>query len=154
MRSAANTACSSKRAQHARFPVTGAARTRRTCGAGGCTTTASSCSADGATMESCSTGGRCVGARGAAGGAQAGGSPPIERIATLGGGAQEIADAGVGASFWDLYGRTLAARDGGVTIDDVPLRLMRFPRFEQRNPQKLSLAQNRIRVGEVPELNA
>ena len=91
-------------------------------------------------------------ARARAGATPDGGSLPIERIATLGAGAHEIDDIGVGASFWDLYGRAIAAGPDGLTLDGTPLRLMRFPAFDPRHPLTISAAQNRIRAGESAAL--
>ena len=93
-------------------------------------------------------------ARARAGSGHDGGSPPLERIATFGRGAHELADVGVGASFWDLRGRTIAARAEGFLIDGAPLRLMRFPRFDPRHPQAISDAQNRVRATDQLDLTA
>ena len=92
--------------------------------------------------------------RGRAGRGPNGGAPALERLATLGHGAHELGDVGVGMSFWDLHGRTIAPRGQGVVIDDAPLRLMRFPRFDPRHPQAISDAQNRVRAADQAELAA
>jgi glycosyltransferase involved in cell wall biosynthesis len=92
--------------------------------------------------------------RGRAGTGDEGGSLPLERIATLGQGAHEIRDVGFAASFWDLHGRTVAAQGEGFVIDGVPLRLMRFPRFDPREPQAISDSQNRVRAADQPALLA
>jgi glycosyltransferase involved in cell wall biosynthesis len=97
-------------------------------------------------------------ARGRAGGAPEEGALPVDRIATLGGQVHEITDLGIGASFWDLHGRAVDragdAEHGAtqLTIDGVPLRLMRFPRFDPAHPRTLSEAQNRVRAAESPAL--
>ncbi|HVC84284.1 MAG TPA: glycosyltransferase [Solirubrobacteraceae bacterium] len=93
-------------------------------------------------------------ARGRAGSGPQGGSLPIERVATLGRGAYEIGDDGLGASFWDLYDRTIAAHEHSILIDGSPLRLMRFPGFDPHRPLSLSDAQSRLRVAEQPALAA
>src|ERR1019366_7799791 len=93
-------------------------------------------------------------ARGRAGSGPHGGSLPIERIATLGRGAYEIGDDGLGASFWDLHGRTIVAHEHGTLIDGSPLRLMRFPGFDPHHPLALSDAQSRLRAAEQPALAA
>ena len=93
-------------------------------------------------------------ARGRAGSAPDGGSLPLERISSLGQGAHELGDVGVGASFWDLHGRTVEAAEEGFVIDGVPLRLMRFPRFDRHDPQAISDAQNRVRAADQPGLVA
>jgi hypothetical protein len=93
-------------------------------------------------------------ARGRSGSAADGGPEPVERIATLGKGAYEIRDDGVGISFWDLHGRTIAAREDTTVIDGAPLRLMRFLGFDPHHPLALSDAQNRVRAAEQPALAA
>jgi glycosyltransferase involved in cell wall biosynthesis len=98
------------------------------------------------------------------------GLAPIDRIATMGSGAHEIVDDGLGASFWDLHGREIVAHEDSILIDGSPLRLMRFPGFPLREPLALSEwpvsshaptaaatrgeAQNRIRVANHPPLAA
>jgi glycosyltransferase involved in cell wall biosynthesis len=93
-------------------------------------------------------------ARGRAGSGHDSGSLPLERIAALGRGAHEVADVGVATSFWDLHGRTIAAREGRVEIDGTPLRVMRFPRFDPLDPHAISDAQDRIRAADQPALVA
>jgi glycosyltransferase involved in cell wall biosynthesis len=93
-------------------------------------------------------------ARGRAGSGPQGGSLPVERIATLGRGAYEVGDDGFGASFWDLHGRTIVAQEHSTLIDGTPLRLMRFPGFDPRDPLALSDAQSRLRAAEQPALAA
>ena len=93
-------------------------------------------------------------ARGRSGSAPDGGPQPVERIATLGQGAHEIRDDGVGASFWDLHGRTIEASEGTILIDGAPLRLIRFPKFDPHHPLTLSDAQTRVRAAEHPALAA
>jgi glycosyltransferase involved in cell wall biosynthesis len=82
------------------------------------------------------------------------GSSLIDRVATFGAGAYELADDGVGASFWDLYEREIVAHEQTVLIDGSPLRLMRFPGFDVHHPHVLTNAQSRLRVHEIPALAA
>ena len=80
--------------------------------------------------------------------------PPVDRLVTFGAGAFELADDGLGASFWDLHDRTISAHEQSTLIDGSPLRLMRLQRFDTRNPLALSEAQTRIAVADNPVLVA
>jgi hypothetical protein len=84
----------------------------------------------------------------------AGEPTPIDRIATFGDGAYELREDGLAASFWDLHGRDIAAREDSVLIDGAPLRLMRFPAFDPQRPLALSDAQNGVCVDDTPALAA
>jgi glycosyltransferase involved in cell wall biosynthesis len=91
---------------------------------------------------------------GRAGGTAEGAAPPMDRVATIGAGACEIVDPGLGTSFWDLPGREVVAHEKSVLIDGSPLRLMRLAGFDVHEPLALSDAQNRLRVADVPPLAA
>jgi glycosyltransferase involved in cell wall biosynthesis len=93
-------------------------------------------------------------ARGSLGTLFDGTTAPIDRIALLGDGAFELADEGLGASFFDLHDRAITAYEDTILIDGSPLRLMRFPGFDVDDPLALSFAQSRIRVAEHPALAA
>ncbi|MGH2852065.1 MAG: glycosyltransferase, partial [Solirubrobacteraceae bacterium] len=64
--------------------------------------------------------------------------------------AHELADDGVGLSFFNLHGRSIVAHEQSILVDGSPLRLMRLPGFDPADPLALSIAQNRIRADEQP----
>jgi glycosyltransferase involved in cell wall biosynthesis len=74
----------------------------------------------------------------------------LDRLASLG--ARVLADPGVGASFWNLAGRTVEQRGEDVVIDGAPLRLLRLSGFDPREPQLLSSYQNRLHTDDMPPL--
>lgn len=79
------------------------------------------------------------------------GAAPLDRLATLG--AHVMRDAGLGASFWNLFDRTLERQGERVMLDGgTPLRLLRLSGFDPRAPQLLSSFQDRIRLEDLPAL--
>ena len=80
------------------------------------------------------------------------GAPPIERLATIAASHLEVQDAGLGASFWNLHGRSIEPGDRGVLVDAAPLRLIRLDGFDPEHPTLLSDMQDRIRVTDHPPL--
>ncbi|HEY5262596.1 MAG TPA: glycosyltransferase family 4 protein [Solirubrobacteraceae bacterium] len=82
------------------------------------------------------------------------GAQPIERLATIMPSHREVDDPGLGASFWNLHGRSIERRGDGVTVDGVPLRLLRLSGFNYEQPTQLSDAQDRIHVADHPSLEA
>jgi glycosyltransferase involved in cell wall biosynthesis len=78
------------------------------------------------------------------------GSPPLERVATLG--AHVIRTPGLGTSFWNLPGRELASSGEQLTLDGEPLRLLRLSGFDPATPELLSAYQDRLRLQDLPPL--
>lgn len=82
----------------------------------------------------------------------AAGAPPIERLTTIARSHHEIQDPALGASFWNLHGRSVAQAGDDVLLDGAPLRLFRLIDFDPENPSLLSDKQDRIRVSDDPPL--
>lgn len=91
-------------------------------------------------------------ARGIEGADAATGAPPVERLTTIARSHFEVQDPALGASFWNLYGRSIEERDGDVLIDGAPLRIARLIDFDPEQPMLLSDKQDRIRVADHPTL--
>ena len=78
------------------------------------------------------------------------GAPALERLATLG--AHVVRDAGLGASFWNLPGRTLEQRGEAVWVDGAALRLLRLSGYDPQAPSQLSRYQDRLHLDEMGPL--
>jgi glycosyltransferase involved in cell wall biosynthesis len=79
-----------------------------------------------------------------------GGAAALERLVSLG--AHVFADAGIGASFWNLGPRRVEAQGERVLIDGSELRLLRLSGFDPSQPQLLSVYQDRLRVEDMAPL--
>jgi glycosyltransferase involved in cell wall biosynthesis len=90
--------------------------------------------------------------RASAGGGPAGGAAPIDRLTTIAPRQNELRDPGIGASYWNLYGRVIEEHDGRPTVDGAPLRLLRLGGFDAEHPELLSDVQDRIRLSDHPPL--
>ena len=90
--------------------------------------------------------------RASAGAGPAGGAAPIDRLTTIAARQHELRDPGIGASYWNLYGRSIAEQDDGVTVDGARLRLLRLSGFDAQHPELLSDVQDRIHLSDHPPL--
>jgi glycosyltransferase involved in cell wall biosynthesis len=90
--------------------------------------------------------------RASAGGGPAGGAAPIDRLTTIARRRHELRDPGIGASYWNLYGRSIDEQDGCLMVDGAPLRLLRLAGFDAAHPELLSDVQDRIHLTDHPPL--
>jgi glycosyltransferase involved in cell wall biosynthesis/SAM-dependent methyltransferase len=63
-----------------------------------------------------------------------------------------LRDRGFNVAYWNLATRPVSERDGAWRAGDAPLRLFHFSGYDTRTPHVLSKHQNRIRLGDHPDL--
>jgi glycosyltransferase involved in cell wall biosynthesis/2-polyprenyl-3-methyl-5-hydroxy-6-metoxy-1,4-benzoquinol methylase len=62
-----------------------------------------------------------------------------------------LRDPGYNVAYWNLYSRRLAVNgNGGLTVNDLPLRFFHYSGYDPDRPDELSRHQNRVRLVDEP----
>ncbi|HUP25279.1 MAG TPA: glycosyltransferase [Thermoanaerobaculia bacterium] len=79
----------------------------------------------------------------------------IDLVPGLFQGVRVLAHPGHNVAYWNLHGRRVErARDGGFTVNGLPLRFFHFSGFDPQSPGAVSKHQNRFTLGDLGDARA